>query len=72
MKTELIAQVRELATGWDEASIGRIVKNKRSYSLLDLAGREIARSRTIDSIAAAGRIWAQQQGWMHSCAYCGA
>ena len=56
MKTELTAQVRELATGWDEASIGRIVKNKRSYSLLDLSGREVAKGRTIDSIAAAGHI----------------
>ncbi|WP_049262105.1 hypothetical protein [Neisseria bacilliformis] len=67
-KTILSATVRELETGWECASIGRIVKTDRRYAMLDLAGREIARG-SLETAAAAGRALAEQQGWLHGCSY---
>lgn len=67
-KTILSATVRELETGWECASIGRIVKTGRHYAMLDLAGREIAHG-SLETAAAAGRALAEQQGWLHGCSY---
>lgn len=67
-KTILSAIVRELETGWECASIGRIVKTGRRYAMLDLAGKEIA-CGSLETAAEAGRAMAQQQGWLHGCGY---
>ena len=67
--TEMTVTVRELSTDWQPMSVGRVVKEKRSWILLDLKGKQIAKSTSLEKVAAAGRRWAFENGFVHGCGY---
>lgn len=66
--TYLVCQVREWETGWNPAAIGRIERQKKTYVLRDIAGRERAKG-SLAACAAAGRRLAENMGYIHSAAY---
>lgn len=65
MNTIMTLQVRELSTGWNLLTIGRVERapRRRTMILKDLQGKEICKSASIETVAAAGRRYAQEQGY---------
>lgn len=72
MNAYLNLEVRELATGWKPATIAKVEKLKKTYFLKDLAGNVLAKSTSLDTVAAAGRRYAEAQGYIHSGTYAAA
>ena len=50
MKTELTLASKEHASNWQEVTLARIVRNKRTFVLLDLAGNVIAKSSELMTV----------------------
>ena len=63
MKTELILATKEHASNWQEITLARMVRNKRTFVLLDLAGNVIAKSSSLMTVANAGRRYAKSIGF---------
>ena len=65
MKTIMTLQVRELKTGWNELTIGKVERAPRSRTMIlkGIDGKLIAKSTSIETVAAAGRRYAKEQGF---------
>ena len=63
MKTELTLASKEHASNWQEVTLARIVRNKRTFVLLDLAGNVIAKSSELMSVTHEGKRYAQSIGF---------
>ena len=65
MKTIMTLQVRELKTDWDLLTIGRIERAPRSRTMIlkGIDGKLIEKSASIETVAAAGRRYAIEQGY---------
>lgn len=63
MNTVMTLQVRELKTGWNPLTIGRVERIKNTLYLKDTSGRLICKSANIETVAAAGRRYAKEQGF---------
>ena len=63
MKTIMTLQVRELSTGWDVLTIGRVIQVNRSFALKNLAGQTIFKASRLDKVTAVARRFAIEQGY---------
>lgn len=65
MNTIMTLQVRDLKTDWNHLTIGRVERAPRSRTMIlkGIDGKMIAKSANIETVAAAGRRYASEQGY---------
>lgn len=65
MNTIMTLQVRELKTGWNALTIGKVERAPRSRTMIlkGIDGKQICKSASIETVAAAGRRYASEQGY---------
>ena len=65
--TIMTMRVRDVQTGWDVVTIGRIERAAHSSTMIlkGLDGEVIWQSTNIDALSAAGRLYANEQGYTY-------